>query len=216
MPATKAPKKRPSTVDAVLPVDNVKAPRQVLTTDAIVDAACELIAETNAAELTMRRLSERLGVALGATYHHVANREALLALVAERINDNITLASTKPRDWRMALRQLMIDYAAAYAVYPGMAAFSIMNLGATSPQKLRVAVVELLHGAGFSPASASHVMAAFLFYTGGATAPELLSREQPGVPAKLIRKQFEHGLDMLLDGAQVQLRADRAAVKAAK
>src|SRR5579859_7503264 len=53
-----------------------------LDKDAIVAAALEIITERGVAGLSMRLLSQRLGVALGATYRHVPNKDELLRLVA--------------------------------------------------------------------------------------------------------------------------------------
>lgn len=182
-----------------------------LTTEAIVDTACELIAESHTDQLTMRRLSERLGVALGATYHHVPNRDALLVLVADRINRQVVVAPTNPRGWQATLRTMMIDYAAAYSAYPGMAAFCLTNLRATGPADTRDQVLEMLAAAGFSRDSALDVLAALFFYANGATATDIFRRDQPGFPPALMRRRFEQGLELLLQGAAVQLRADRRA-----
>jgi len=185
--------------------------RQALTIDIIVDTACELIAESGAEQLTMRRLSDRLGVALGATYHHVANRDGLLTLVAARITDPIPLRSTNPKDWRSTLKFLMIDFAKAFAKFPGMANFHLANVEATGPETIRDQLFKMLREAGFATESAFTLMAALFFYTSGVASTELLSHDQPGLPASVVAVRFEKGLDLLLEGAAVQLRADRKA-----
>lgn len=190
-------------------------PRVALSTELIVETACDLIAESHADQLTMRRLSERLGVALGATYHYVPDRDTLLTLVAERINAQISLRSTRPADWAQTLRALMIDYATTYGRYPGMASFVNSNLGATSPDPSQVGVAAMLNGAGFGEESALNVLAAFFFYASGATASDLMYRDQPGYTSAHLWRRFEHGLDLLIEGAKAQLRADRRARRAA-
>src|SRR5580765_8221100 len=97
-----------------------ESPRRPLSTVQIVDAACELIAESHTDQLTMRRLSNHLGVALGATYHYVPNREALLVLVTHRVNASITLHPNEPKQWRETLRNVILDYTQAYSEYPGL------------------------------------------------------------------------------------------------
>lgn len=189
--------------------------RAGLSTELIVDTACELIAESHIDQLTMRRLSERLGVALGATYHYVPDRDSLLVLVAERINANLQLRSTKPADWASTLRWLMIDYAAEYAKYPGMSNFSNSNLAATGPDATYVALLELLDAAGFTRESAYNVLAAFFFYTSGATASSLMFTDQPGYPAAHLIERFGNGLDLLIEGTRAQLRADKRARRTA-
>lgn len=56
-----------------------------LTSDAVLDAACSLLDTFGLADLTMRRLGDELGVRAGAVYHHVPNKQTLLARVADRI-----------------------------------------------------------------------------------------------------------------------------------
>jgi AcrR family transcriptional regulator len=187
--------------------------RSTLNTEVIVTTACQLIAESHVDQLTMRRLSERLGVALGATYHHVPTRDALLNLVAERINDQVKLPSTNPRDWTSILRVLMHDYAAAYDTYPGMATYMRHNMASTSPTSTRVQLMPLLEAAGFEHESAIDVLTAFFFYGSTAADTDLLNRDQPGYPAEEIRRRFENGLELLLKGAAVQLREDKRARK---
>lgn len=185
-----------------------------LGTDAIVAAAQGLIAESHTDQLTMRRLSDRLGVALGATYHYVKDRDALLKLVAERINGEIKLASTDPRHWATTVRTLMIDYARAYGRHPGMASFVNNNLGSMPPDATQQGLLELLIRAGFDDEHARTVLAAFFFYASGATASELMYRDHQGVSAAQLARRFEQGLDLVIAGAKTLLRDDRRARRA--
>lgn len=180
-----------------------------LSTELIVETACDLIAESHTDQLTMRRLSERLGVALGATYHHVPDRDSLLVLVAARINASVSLRSTKPADWAVTLKSLMLDYADTYARFPGMATFSSSHLAATAPDQTQPGLIDLLVGAGFSRESAYNVMAACFFYTNGATTGAFMHTDQPGYASSRLRERFGNGLDLLIVGAKAQLRADK-------
>jgi AcrR family transcriptional regulator len=73
-----------------------------LTVDAIVDAACELIAEAGLAGLSMRRLGAALGVDPMAVYHHVPNKRELLSLVMARTVGAMALpAADAPWDVRV-------------------------------------------------------------------------------------------------------------------
>jgi AcrR family transcriptional regulator len=188
-----------------------ESPRRPLSTEQIVDAACELISESHTDQLTMRRLSDHLGVALGATYHYVPNRDALLVLVTHRVNESITLHPNEPKQWRETLRNVILDYTQAYAEYPGLAAFSLTAIVATGPTATGDALVELLQKAGFDAPRALSLMSALFFYANGASATDLLRHGQKGYPAALMRRQFEDGLDLILDGAAAQLRATKRA-----
>jgi AcrR family transcriptional regulator len=203
--------KRRGRVPTHAPTARSETPRPGLSVDLIVDTACQLISESHADDLTMRRLSERLGVALGATYHYVPDRDSLLVLVAQRINAQVSLRSTRPDRWASTMRSLMFDYAEAYARYPGMARFSNAHLAATRPDATQRAVLTLLTGAGFKQQSARTVLAAFFFYTSGLTMSDLTNQDQPGYPAADIERGFREGLELIIEGAKAQLRVDKRA-----
>ncbi len=56
-----------------------------LTADRIVHAACTILDDYGLADLTMRRVAEALGVKAGALYWHFANKQTLLAAVADEV-----------------------------------------------------------------------------------------------------------------------------------
>ncbi|MCG7230226.1 TetR family transcriptional regulator [Corynebacterium minutissimum] len=56
-----------------------------LSRDAIVSTALELLTSYGLADVTMRRVATTLGVAPGALYWHVANKQALIAAMATEI-----------------------------------------------------------------------------------------------------------------------------------
>src|SRR4051794_19346092 len=56
-----------------------------LTRERIVEAGLLVFAERGYAGLSMRLVAERLGVHAGSLYYHVRNKEALLALLADRV-----------------------------------------------------------------------------------------------------------------------------------
>ncbi len=68
--------------------DRVDAPpegRAPVSGDAVVETAMRLVEEHGADALTMRRLSDELGVAVTAIYWHVGNRDALLDALVDRL-----------------------------------------------------------------------------------------------------------------------------------
>ena len=54
-----------------------------LSRDQVVATAVDLLRRYGLADLTMRRLARELGVAPGAIYWHVANKQELLVEVAD-------------------------------------------------------------------------------------------------------------------------------------
>lgn len=63
--------------------------RPPLQQDAIVEAACELIATAGLDSLTLRRLADVFSVSAPALYAHFANKHELLRAVAEREFDRL-------------------------------------------------------------------------------------------------------------------------------
>jgi AcrR family transcriptional regulator len=56
----------------------------------VVIVALELIDKVGLKQLTMRKLSESLGIQAGALYWHVKNKEELLGLIVDEISSKIT------------------------------------------------------------------------------------------------------------------------------
>jgi TetR/AcrR family tetracycline transcriptional repressor len=175
-----------------------------LSEESIVDAACKLIEESGSDKLTMRRLSDELGVALGATYYYVPTRDALLVLVTRKLQDGVRLESADPKRWKQTLRRLMIDYAQVFSSHRGLTAFTVHHLEATGPEDTRNQILAMLDDAGFEKQSAHDLLGALFFYVSGFTIGEMI--DEPAYPAALMAEQFEAGLDLLLTGAAVQLK----------
>lgn len=74
-----------------------------LTVDAIVDAACELIADAGLTALSMRKLGVALGVDPMAVYHHVPNKRELLSLVTARVVDAMVPPASE-HSWDVRVR----------------------------------------------------------------------------------------------------------------
>ncbi len=56
-----------------------------LTRDSIITAALEILDSFGLADMTMRRVASQLGVAPGALYWHVANKQELISAIADEI-----------------------------------------------------------------------------------------------------------------------------------
>ncbi|HET8896504.1 MAG TPA: TetR family transcriptional regulator [Protaetiibacter sp.] len=67
--------------------------------DSVVDAALRILDEWGLPELTMRRLAAALDVQPSALYHHFANKQKLLAAVADRIQDAARPAPSPTTGW---------------------------------------------------------------------------------------------------------------------
>jgi AcrR family transcriptional regulator len=85
----------------------------------IVDTALT-IAQHQVDDLTMRSVSEALQVSVGALYKHVASREALIALVVEKILSQAPPMSSEVGDGWLALRAQVLGLQALVDLYPGL------------------------------------------------------------------------------------------------
>lgn len=145
-----------------------------LTVDAIVDAACELIAEAGLAALSMRRLGAVLGVDPMAVYHHVNNKRQLLSLVTARVVGAMVLPAAdaawvvRVRGWADAYWAVVVanrDLVAAGLADPVVAAGGIPLVAplteAVADSGIRAALVEpnvwlivdFVHGAALGAAA---------------------------------------------------------------
>jgi AcrR family transcriptional regulator len=85
----------------------------------IVDAALE-IARHRIADLTMRSVSDKLQVSVGALYKHVGGRDELVALVVEKILSQAPPMSPDVGDGWLALRAQVLGLQALVDRYPGL------------------------------------------------------------------------------------------------
>jgi len=83
--------------------------RQALTVEAIVSAALDLIEAGGEGGLSMRRLGAELGVDPMAVYHHIENRDTLIALMLERVLAELP-APAPGLPWDERVRTLADDY----------------------------------------------------------------------------------------------------------
>jgi AcrR family transcriptional regulator len=99
------------------------APRrtEALSRDVIVQAATEILDAEGEGALTLRALTVRLATGYGAIYHHVADRNDLLAAAADHIIAHIVtgLADAEPQQ---ALRAFAVGLFDAISAHPWVGA----------------------------------------------------------------------------------------------
>lgn len=80
-----------------------------LTKADVLAAALQILDEYGLADLTMRRLAAQLDVQAGALYYHVANKQTLLAEVADLVLADLPVpdADIDPVAWGMRLHSLL-------------------------------------------------------------------------------------------------------------
>jgi AcrR family transcriptional regulator len=178
-----------------------------LSREQVVTTAVDLLRRYGLADLTMRRLARELGVAPGALYWHVANKQELLVEVADVLLAEIPVA---PRDRppaealvgvAVAVRDVLVQVpdgadvvGLAYAVEPG-AARPLRDLA------------RLVHDAGAPAAERDEVAALIVHHILGSVAGQqdraLAATVDPDLPAPdatTEAKAFEVGLAVIVRG----------------
>lgn len=219
-------------------------PRRVpLSRERIIDAAVEVADREGLGAVTMRRLGQQLGVEAMSLYKHVADKNDVLAGIADRVASEFELPS-RDVDWRMAIRASSI---AAYAVlsrhpWAGPLLESDFDPG---PARLAYldAVVDVLHDAGFSLQDVAHAFGALDSHLYGFTMQvaswpfdvdeyaEVATERAAGLDperypnliamATMVGQEggvpldFTFGLDLLLDGLARRLEASEQRVAGA-
>ncbi|HYW57508.1 MAG TPA: TetR/AcrR family transcriptional regulator [Polaromonas sp.] len=84
--------------------------------EALLDAAEQLLPARGAEALTLREVAREAGVSHGAPYHHFGSREALLAAIAERGFEGLTAAMSSasgatPRNQLIGICEAYVSFA---------------------------------------------------------------------------------------------------------
>src|SRR6218665_1071290 len=170
----------------------------------------------------MRKVAAKLGVTAMALYHHVADKNALINLVADEVMNIVPDMEAHQKPWHDELRRGFLAVHQAIVRYPGLGLYIASSNGfyPSGFRKFKETVQLLLH-AGFDEREAIEVNYLLLAYQGGYVLMEQ-SAEQPAVmtldaerdgPLANIRSRSEmnsydayvRGLDIIIAGFRVQL-----------
>lgn len=186
----------------------------------VVERALRALDDYGLESLTMRRLAAEMGVHPGALYHHVANKQTLLAAVA----DEILARGRRPRRARVwdrrvlevcrELRDALLAYRDGVEVVATAWAF---GLGAAGPLgELTAILVEAGFGDDLAGAAAQAVWRLVLDYTGEEQTALQASSAGAITDPPRDRSDLDLGLNLVLDGlrarsaGQVHAWPDRA------
>ncbi len=95
--------------------------RRDLSTEEIVATALDLAAREGSSQLTMRRLADACGVTPMALYHHVADKEELLTLLADRVVGEALLSTRADGSWQERLVDFACHYRRGFLANPAAA-----------------------------------------------------------------------------------------------
>jgi AcrR family transcriptional regulator len=177
----------------------------------VVQRAIVVLDTYGLADLTMRRLGAELGVQPSALYHHFANKQSLLAAVADEILARGRRASSEQLPWDARvlavcaeLRDAMLAYRDGAEVVATVHAF---GLGAQAPgRELEAALAD----GGLGPDLRRTAARTLLHYVFGHVSEEQTHLQASsagaidGPPAS--ESDFELGLAIVMDGIRLRQR----------
>jgi AcrR family transcriptional regulator len=187
-----------------------------LTREAVLKGAFAILDRYGLADLTMRRLAAGLGVQPGGLYWHFANKQTLLAAMADAVVAEVPISQAADEEWRAGLAAISQEFrrallrhrdgaelvAAGYAVHPG------------SGEPIET-MAKIIQRAGLTAdeahAAATALTHLVLGHAGEVEAHEQLRRagalaaERDGVPDPAAA--FTVGLEIFLDGLVTRIDA---------
>lgn len=181
--------------------------------ESIVGAALAILDEFGMADLSMRRVADALGVKVGALYWHVANKQSLLAAVADRVLADVPApdVASGPREalsgWATGCRRVLLEHRDSADLVATALASGLCTVDPVH------ALVPLLPGVGDEPRWGAQ---AVLHLVLGHVAQEQTARlmGELGVAARSFDEAaFTHGVEALVTGL---LQVQDAAVVDAK
>ncbi|MGB7362242.1 MAG: TetR/AcrR family transcriptional regulator C-terminal domain-containing protein [Rhodococcus sp. (in: high G+C Gram-positive bacteria)] len=192
----------------------------------VIDGALSILDDYGLADLSMRRLAGSLGVAPGALYWHVANKQALLGAVSDRILSRLNTGHGASSEWDDELRALARRLRDALLAHRDGAEIVASSLSArTVTHPVRTTVAHTLQAAGLSVGDSLTGADALLYYVLGATTDEQ-SRLQMDSAGALppsdsadgadnfadsdASRRFEFGLDLFVNGVDHRVRTLRS------
>lgn len=185
--------------------------------DDVVRHALEVLDTYGLADLTMRRLAAGLGVQPSALYHHVADKQTLLGLVADEILARGRRPAPVGGPWDAVvgarcgeLRDAVLAYRDGAEVVATARAF---GLGAGSAER---DLVGALAGAGLGPTLERTAARTLVHFVLGHATDEQTHLQAdsagalPGSDGPRAASDFEAGLALVLDGVRVRVAARHA------
>ncbi|OLV15329.1 TetR/AcrR family transcriptional regulator C-terminal domain-containing protein [Deinococcus marmoris] len=155
------------------PQPTTTARRSPLSREEVLHAAIRLADEGGIAELTMRKLADKLGIQAMSLYHHVANKDELLDAMVDAVFREIEVV-TENAPWKPAMRQRAVS--ARQTLLRHAWALGMMESRANPGQatlECHDAVLGCLRRAGFSVALAAHAFSVLDSYIYGFVLQEL-------------------------------------------
>lgn len=181
----------------------------------VVDAALRILDDWGLAELTMRKLAAALDVQPSALYHHFANKQSLLAAVADRIQEAARPAPPPATPWYEATLAEAVNVRDSLLAYRDGAEVVLstraLGLGSDAAHERLAAALRRGHDAETADLVATAILHLVLGDASlaqqrlqadslGAAAPDVADASDPGLVFRL-------GVELLLSGLELAAQA---------
>ena len=203
-----------------------------LSAEAIVAAAAQLLESDGLEALTMRRLAAQLGASPMSLYRHVATKEELLRLIADRQLAEVELPDTEGLSWREAITEVTRALHGSFLAHPHLSAIlAVQHIDAIAIFRATEVILHALRSAGLDDRDAVRALDVITSYAAGftqrrnelrtrATAPRERLDRLHNLPPELptvadlagqivaldLDHRFEDGLALILDGIELRVR----------
>lgn len=180
--ATRSPRqpRARATHDAVSARTRGPGMRAGLTGDQVLATARSLVEREGIEALTMRRLSDRLGVAPNALYSYYANKAALLDAFLDSVLGEVDIPSVDAMDWRDGLVRLMSASRAMLLTHADLLPHLFARpLRGPNITRLGEEMLALLARGGVEGQTAVDALRSLLMVTYGAVVIEAPRRQEP-------------------------------------
>jgi AcrR family transcriptional regulator len=183
---------------------NARRPRRPITPERIVAAAAKVVRSYGLDGLNMRRLSQELGCSVGAAYHHVPSKEAIIELVAERTLGQLPTPGPDHGDWADRIEVMLVASWNLYRRYPGLDKV-LEGSGKRQVRRLWRFTSQLLAESGLPPADIPLVQSLIGHFAIGVVA-EVSYRPRN---ARQVIDTATRALELTLDGLREQIATGR-------
>jgi AcrR family transcriptional regulator len=185
------------------------------TADDFVCAALDLTRRDGLAELSIRRLAAELGLSHMAVYKHLADKDALVEAMVDRVMGSIVTPPLDPEHWSEWIEQVGLSIVTGLYEYPGLAdavLARIPNRLTGHGVRLTDKCVDALAAAGLDRELAGTAFLVMFAYIVGSVQlrgrADHVPRAPDGLPHSIHRRfddeQFLIGLRLLMHGIRVR------------
>lgn len=171
--------------------------KPLLSREAIVQVALQLIGSDGVEAVTLRSLARKLSVTPMTLYHYFASRDELMSCVFDAFVAQHDALVGAPQDWEGWVEHVLRYQCNTLIEEPGWIPYLVsFELGSASLDVSRK-VEAYLGGLGLTEAQAKEFHQAMLQVTIGVATLEIQRRGQSGVRAVLKHGQLEAGVRLL-------------------